>query len=63
MHSGVGIETIKAQVAASRGLGIVLMVRVPGCHYYLVAPVVAAGVMGIMRVSGPPNHSRSEMLD
>src|ERR1700730_1121437 len=47
-HSGVGIETIKAQIAASRGLGIVPMVRVPGCHYHLIAPVLDAGVMGIM---------------
>ena len=47
-HSGVGIETIKAQVAASRGLDIVPMVRVPGCHYHLIAPVLDAGAMGIM---------------
>src|SRR3954451_19202823 len=46
--SGVGIETIKAQVAAARGLGIVPMVRVPGCHYHLIAPVLDAGAMGIM---------------
>lgn len=47
-HSGVGIETIKAQIAASRGLDIVPMVRVPGCHYHLIAPVLDAGAMGIM---------------
>jgi len=47
-HSGVGIETIKAQIAASRGLGIVPMVRVPGSHYHLIAPVLDAGAMGIM---------------
>jgi 2-keto-3-deoxy-L-rhamnonate aldolase RhmA len=47
-HSGVGIETIKAQVAASHGAGIVPMVRVPGCHYHLIAPVLDAGAMGIM---------------
>jgi 2-keto-3-deoxy-L-rhamnonate aldolase RhmA len=47
-HSGVGIETIKMQVALSRGLGIVPMVRVPGCHYHLIAPVLDAGAMGIM---------------
>jgi 2-keto-3-deoxy-L-rhamnonate aldolase RhmA len=47
-HSGVGIETIKMQIAASRGLGIVPMVRVPGCHYHLIAPVLDAGAMGIM---------------
>ena len=47
-HSGVGIETIKMQIAASRGLGIVPMVRVPGSHYHLIAPVLDAGAMGIM---------------
>jgi 2-keto-3-deoxy-L-rhamnonate aldolase RhmA len=24
------------------------MVRVPGCHYHLIAPVLDAGAMGIM---------------
>jgi 2-keto-3-deoxy-L-rhamnonate aldolase RhmA len=47
-HSGIGIETIKSQIAASHGAGIVPMVRVPGCHYHLVAPVLDAGAMGIM---------------
>jgi len=45
-HSG--IDTIKIQIAASRGLDIVPMVRVPGCHYHLIAPVLDAGAMGIM---------------
>ena len=47
-HSGVGIETIKSQVAYARGTGIVPMVRVPGSHYHLIAPMLDAGVMGIM---------------
>lgn len=47
-HSGVGIETIKQQIAGSRGLGIVPIVRVPGCHYHLIAPVLDAGAMGLM---------------
>src|SRR6185503_15902935 len=47
-HSGVGIETIKGQVACARGTGIAPMVRVPGSHYHLVAPMLDAGVMGIM---------------
>ncbi len=47
-HSGVGIETIKAQVAAARGLDIVPLVRVPGCHYHLIAPMLDAGAIGIM---------------
>ena len=47
-HSGIGIETIKGQIAASHGARIVPMVRVPGCHYHLVATVLDAGAMGIM---------------
>ena len=47
-HSGIGIETIRQQIAAARGLDIVPMVRVPGCHYHLIAPVLDAGAMGIM---------------
>jgi 2-keto-3-deoxy-L-rhamnonate aldolase RhmA len=47
-HSGIGIETVKAQIAACRGLSVVPMVRVPGCHYHLVATVLDAGAMGIM---------------
>ena len=47
-HSGAGIETIKSQVAYARGTGIVPLVRVPGSHYHLVAPMLDAGVMGIM---------------
>ncbi|HYC15055.1 MAG TPA: hypothetical protein VEC75_12445, partial [Stellaceae bacterium] len=45
-HSGVGIETIKAQIAFSHGAGIVPMGRVPGLHYHLVATVLDAGAMG-----------------
>ena len=47
-HSGAGIETMKLQIAAARGLSIVPIVRVPGCHYHLIAPVLDAGAMGIM---------------
>src|SRR5580658_5567919 len=47
-HSGIGIETIRQQIAAARGLDLVPMVRVPGCHYHLIAPVLDAGAMGIM---------------
>src|SRR5258708_15432119 len=47
-HSGMGIETIKQQIAAARGVGLVPMVRVPGTHYHLIAPVLDAGAMGIM---------------
>jgi 2-keto-3-deoxy-L-rhamnonate aldolase RhmA len=47
-HSGVGIETIKSQVAYARGTGVIPMVRVTGTHYHLIAPMLDAGVMGIM---------------
>ena len=47
-HSGIGIETIKAQLAAARGVDIAPLVRVAGCHYHLIAPVLDAGAMGIM---------------
>lgn len=47
-HSGVSIETIKAQIAFAHGAGIVPMVRVPSCQYHLIAPVLDAGALGIM---------------
>lgn len=47
-HSGVGIETIKSQVAYSRGTNVAPLVRVTGTHYHLIAPMLDAGVMGIM---------------
>lgn len=47
-HSGIGIETIKAQVAASRGADIVPIVRVAACVSHLVCPALDAGAMGIM---------------
>ena len=47
-HSGITIETIKAQVAFAHGAGIVPMVRVPACQYHLIAPVLDAGALGIM---------------
>jgi len=47
-HSGVGIETIKSQVAYARGTGLAPLVRVTGTHYHLIAPMLDAGVHGIM---------------
>jgi 2-keto-3-deoxy-L-rhamnonate aldolase RhmA len=47
-HSGVSIETIKAQIAFAHGAGIVPMVRVPSCQSYFIAPVLDAGASGIM---------------
>jgi 2-keto-3-deoxy-L-rhamnonate aldolase RhmA len=56
-HSGIGIETVKAQIAFARAAGIVPMVRVPGHGYPLVAPVLDAGAMGIML---PMTETRAE---
>jgi 2-keto-3-deoxy-L-rhamnonate aldolase RhmA len=47
-HSGIGIDTIKAQIAFARGTGVAPFVRVPGLHYHLIAPILDAGAMGIM---------------
>ena len=47
-HSGVGIETIKQQIAYARGLDIAVWVRVPEKSYAAVATVLDAGARGIM---------------
>jgi 2-keto-3-deoxy-L-rhamnonate aldolase RhmA len=47
-HAGVGIDTIKSQVAYARGTGLAPLVRVTGTHYHLIAPMLDAGVHGIM---------------
>ncbi len=47
-HSGVGIDTIKAQCAFARGAGITPLVRVPYCERHLVTATLDAGAAGIM---------------
>ncbi len=47
-HSGAGPDTIKVQLAAARGSGVVPIVRVPGSAAHLMAPVLDAGAFGIM---------------
>lgn len=47
-HSGVGIETIKQQIAAARGLDVEPWVRVREKSYAAVAAVLDAGAKGIM---------------
>ncbi len=47
-HSGVTIETLKAQIAACRGIGLVPMVRVPALQYHFIARCLDMGAMGIM---------------
>lgn len=47
-HSGVGIETIKQQMAYARGTTCTPLVRVPGTEYTPIAAALDAGAMGIM---------------
>jgi 2-keto-3-deoxy-L-rhamnonate aldolase RhmA len=47
-HSGIGIETVKSQLAACRGIGIVPGVRVPATQYHFIARCLDAGAMSIM---------------
>jgi len=47
-HSGISIDTVKAQIAHAHGAGIVPMVRVTACAYHMIAPVLDAGALGIM---------------
>jgi 2-dehydro-3-deoxyglucarate aldolase/4-hydroxy-2-oxoheptanedioate aldolase len=47
-HSGVGRETIKAQIRYARGLDLAVWVRVPELRYSVIAGVLDAGAHGIM---------------
>jgi 2-keto-3-deoxy-L-rhamnonate aldolase RhmA len=47
-HSGASVETMKAQFAACRGIGLPPFVRVPATEYHFVARALDAGAMGIM---------------
>lgn len=47
-HTGLGFETLKAQVALCAGAGLVPMVRVPRGEYHFVARALDVGAMGIM---------------
>jgi 2-keto-3-deoxy-L-rhamnonate aldolase RhmA len=47
-HSGIGVDVIKAQCAACRGIGLVPMVRVPTTQYHFIARCLDMGAMGIM---------------
>jgi 2-keto-3-deoxy-L-rhamnonate aldolase RhmA len=47
-HSGAGIDTIKQQIAFSRGLDIAPLVRVPTYQYHFVARALDAGALGVM---------------
>ena len=47
-HSGLGLETLKNQVALCRGLAPVPLVRVPRGEYHFIARALDVGVMGVM---------------
>ncbi|MFI5013911.1 MAG: HpcH/HpaI aldolase/citrate lyase family protein [Hyphomicrobiales bacterium] len=47
-HSGIGMDTVRAQLAFARGTGVAPFVRVPANAQHLIAPVLDAGALGIM---------------
>src|ERR1700742_1923836 len=47
-HSGAGIDPLKAQIVACRGIDLVPLGRVPRAEYPVVARLLDAGAMGIM---------------
>ena len=47
-HAGMGLETLKTQVAACRGCGIAPMVRVPRGEYHFLARALDVGAQGVM---------------
>ena len=47
-HAGLGLETLKMLVAASRGTGVVPMVRVPRAEYHFIARALDVGAQGVM---------------
>lgn len=47
-HTGLGYETLKAQVAHCRGLGVVPMTRVPRSDYAFLARALDVGARGVM---------------
>ena len=47
-HTGIGLETIKSQVAHCRGLDVAPMVRVPRGEYHFLARALDIGCHGVM---------------
>ncbi len=47
-HTGVGLETVKTQVAHCRGIGVAPMVRVPRGEYHFLARALDIGCHGVM---------------
>ena len=55
-HSGIGLDVIKAQMAACRGIGIVPMVRVPVLQSHFIARCLDMGAHGRVGRTGPCNR-------
>jgi 2-keto-3-deoxy-L-rhamnonate aldolase RhmA len=47
-HTGLEFETLKTQLALSRGLALVPMVRVPRGDYHFIARALDIGALGVM---------------
>jgi len=47
-HTGLGLESVKAQVSFCRGIGIAPMVRVPRGEYHFLARALDVGAQGVM---------------
>lgn len=47
-HGGLGLETLKMLVAASRGTGVAPLVRVPRGEYHFIARALDVGAQGVM---------------
>ena len=47
-HTGASFETMKAQFALCRAIGVVPLVRVPGTEYDFIARALDIGALGIM---------------
>lgn len=47
-HTGIGLETVKAQVAHCRGIDVAPMVRVPRSDYHFVRRALDIGCHGVM---------------
>ncbi len=47
-HTGIGFETLKAQVAGCHGLPVAPMVRVPRGEYHFLARALDIGMQGVM---------------
>ena len=47
-HTGIALETLRAQFSLCRALGVVPLARVPATEYHFIARTLDAGALGIM---------------